>query len=443
MMASVNAVAQGQPPGSLLVFSDDWGRHPSSCQHLVKQLLDQYAVLWVNTIGTRAPRLDMATASRVLEKVKQWAGLERQNDADLDPALAHFRRQHARFSHPGLQVVNPRMWPWFAGPFDRALNRRLLAKQLIPLIEKLPQPVCALTTLPITADLPGVLPVDRWLYYCVDDFSQWPGLDQATLRRMDVDMMARADSLVAVSENLQQMIASEGRSSALLTHGVDVEFWKGATSSGQQHPARPQLIPSGAVVFWGVIDRRMDVRSIEWLSRDLATEDHRTGAEPRRIVLIGPQQDPDPGLLQLPNVMTIPPQPLEHLPKIAAEASVLIMPYADLPVTRAMQPLKLKEYLATGKPVVVNELPSTKAWHKSLDTAGSPQEFSALVRMRIREGISTEQQADRLRLADESWAAKASRLNQIVCAPRGKRPDSQAWQRTISDLVPMGAETLG
>ena len=66
MMASVNAVAQGQPPGSLLVFSDDWGRHQSSCQHLVKQLLDQYAVLWVNTIGTRAPRLDMATASRVL-----------------------------------------------------------------------------------------------------------------------------------------------------------------------------------------------------------------------------------------------------------------------------------------------------------------------------------------------------------------------------------------
>ena len=37
---------------SFLVFADDWGRHPSSCQHLIRQLLARYPVLWVNTIGT-------------------------------------------------------------------------------------------------------------------------------------------------------------------------------------------------------------------------------------------------------------------------------------------------------------------------------------------------------------------------------------------------------
>src|SRR4051794_13289727 len=50
----------------LLVFSDDWGRHPSSCQHLVRNLLDQYNVTWVNTIGTRTPRLNVATLRRGL-----------------------------------------------------------------------------------------------------------------------------------------------------------------------------------------------------------------------------------------------------------------------------------------------------------------------------------------------------------------------------------------
>ena len=34
------------PP--LLVFADDWGRHPSSCQHLIQELLPQYQVTWVN-----------------------------------------------------------------------------------------------------------------------------------------------------------------------------------------------------------------------------------------------------------------------------------------------------------------------------------------------------------------------------------------------------------
>ena len=61
-------------PAQLIVFSDDWGRHPSSCQHLVRQLLFQnrlcchggcadcrdYSVLWVNTIGTRRPGLNLA-----------------------------------------------------------------------------------------------------------------------------------------------------------------------------------------------------------------------------------------------------------------------------------------------------------------------------------------------------------------------------------------------
>ena len=67
------------------------------------------------------------------------------------------------------------------------------------------------------------------------------------------------------------------------------------------------------------------------------------------------------------------------MPQLARESDVLIMPYADLPVSRAMQPLKLKEYLATGKPAVVRHLPSTHEWGDCLDLAQSPEEFSASV----------------------------------------------------------------
>ena len=50
-----------QLSGRLVVFADDWGRHPSSCQHLVRQLVDDCDVVWINTIGTRRPELNMAT----------------------------------------------------------------------------------------------------------------------------------------------------------------------------------------------------------------------------------------------------------------------------------------------------------------------------------------------------------------------------------------------
>ncbi len=391
---------------SIVIFSDDWGRHSSSCQHLTRQLLDRYKVLWVNTIGTRAPRLDMETAKRVTEKLRQW-GSSKRSSRKSEQATTNRERvsQSAALNHPNLSVVNPKMWPWFGSPRARRINRWLLSKQLAPLIEQLPQPVAGLTTLPITADLAEILPVDRWIYYCVDDFSQWPGLDGETLRRMDHDMIQRADSIVAVSAHLQAMIANEGRSSSLLTHGVDVEFWQ-ADQRSASTPDPLADFTGPRIVFWGVIDRRTDSASIQQLSSDLASRGS--------IILIGPQQDPDPIVLSLPNVFTMPAQPMSALPEIARRADVLIMPYADLPVTRAMQPLKLKEYLATGRPVVVNRLPSTDAWSDCLDVAETPQQFSHHVRERISMGVCATQIVARRGLQQESWRSKAEQLDRVL-----------------------------
>jgi hypothetical protein len=140
----------------LLIFADDWGRHPSSCQHLIRRLLDRHPAAWVNTIGMRPPRLDLLTMRRGLGKVRQWFRPTPASTPDL----------------AGPRIVNPRMWPWFRSGFDRRLNRGLLLRQLAPVLAAMPEPPVAVTTLPITADLMGSLPVRRWVYYCVDDFGQ-------------------------------------------------------------------------------------------------------------------------------------------------------------------------------------------------------------------------------------------------------------------------------
>jgi len=64
--------AQSRGTNRLIVFSDDWGRHPSSCQHLVSHLLDCCEVTWINTIGMRPPRFDLTTLKRGLDKIQQW-----------------------------------------------------------------------------------------------------------------------------------------------------------------------------------------------------------------------------------------------------------------------------------------------------------------------------------------------------------------------------------
>jgi glycosyltransferase involved in cell wall biosynthesis len=130
------------------------------------------------------------------------------------------------------------------------------------------------------------------------------------------------------------------------------------------------------------------------------------------IFLIGPAQDPDPALLAPRRVVACPPVALDELPAIGAAADVLIMPYRDIPVTRAIQPLKLKEYLAVGKPVVVRDLPATRPWADCLDAAESAEQFSSLVRARLAGGLPEDQRRARSRLADESWSAKAAQFEQ-------------------------------
>src|SRR5438477_615688 len=82
----------------------------------------------------------------------------------------------------------------------------------------------------------------------------------------------------------------------------------------------------------------------------------------------------------------------------ARSAAVLVMPFVRSAATCASQPLKLKEYLATGRPVVACDLPSTRAWQDALDVAASPEEFAAAVVARLRTGLPESQRLARLRL---------------------------------------------
>jgi len=368
-------------PAPLLVFADDWGRHPSSCQHLVKQLLPRRGVTWVNTIGMRPPRLNWATVTRGAEKIRSWILPSGGRESPVSV-------EHGGLTSPARPfVLNPKMWPSFRTRFARGLNRRLLSRAVRSVSWS--QPPIVVTTLPLVADLIGTFPAARWVYYCVDDFGVWPGLDGRTLRNMEAELVAKVDSAIAVSETLQAHLAKLGKPSRLLTHGVDLEHFRNT----------PRASGTGAL-FWGVIDRRMDVSFLQAL--DVPTR------------LVGPQDNPDPELFRLPRVEVKPAVSYEELPALAAEAGALVMPYADLPVTRAMQPLKLKEYLATGKPVVVRKLPSTEPWADCCDVCDSPENFAAAVRLRLKDGVPASQIAARERLSRESWTAKAEQFEEWI-----------------------------
>jgi glycosyltransferase involved in cell wall biosynthesis len=365
----------------LVVFSDDWGRHPSSCQHLVQQLIAQTPTLWVNTIGMRLPRPTLGDLKKIATKCRQW----------LSPATDHTPLP------ANLQVINPRMYPGFRTGWQRRLNRTLLSRQINRHLQSASNQRIAITTLPITADLVGKLHVDRWIYYCVDDFSVWPGLDSRVMQEMEQQLVASVDRVIAVSDTLVKRLGAWSNQVDLLTHGIDLAHWQqtGVTTiptwAQRQHH---EMI----FLFWGLIDPRLD---ISWCLKLAAYG---------KLVLVGPVESADPQLLNHPNIIMPGPMAYAQLPGIAQCADVLVMPYADLPVTRAMQPLKFKEYLATGKPIVARNLPAVLDWQDAADLVTNADAFVTAAVQRSIGGLPETQRQARKRLQDETWHNKAKQL---------------------------------
>ncbi len=374
----------------LVVFSDDWGRHPSSAQHLVAKLLADFDVDWVNTVGTRRPNLSVHDLKRAAEKLKSW--LQPASGAMAEPATPAPSSEL-----PSPTVHSPMHWPGFGSRLERALNKRLLLRALKGVLSSDAAPSAVITTAPITADLAAALPELRWIYYCVDDLSEWPGLDGDALREMELDMLPHMTRIIAVSEHLIERLEGLGHEAQLLTHGIDLEHW-----SGIERRAVPELGTRPRAVYWGHADRRLDSGVCAALARRVDLD------------MVGPATDVDPLLLQDPNIRWLGSVPYAELPRVAAGADVLVMPYADLPVTRAMQPLKLKEYLATGLPVVATPLPANLEWQAAMDLCADPLKFAELVELRARAELPEAQRMAREALASESWGSKAQLFERLA-----------------------------
>jgi glycosyltransferase involved in cell wall biosynthesis len=320
------------PDRGFIVFSDDWGEHPSSSQHLFRRIAATHDVLWVNTIGMRKPRLsslDLTKARRKIRKMLDWKP-DRAKKRD-DP--------------PRLSVCQPFMLPYANNPLVRRINavsvKRAVAKRARQMGMSAP---ILVSSVPNACDLVGKLGESCTVYYCVDDFSQWTGFDHDLVREMDASLIAKADVVLATSDFLHDHLQQSGKPVSMLTHGVDIEHF--AFIPEREHPVLAS-ISGPRIGFFGVIDDRLDQELVAAIARA------RPGVA---FVFAGPVLSPPQLLRDLPNVHFLGSLAYAHLPFFVAGLSALILPYKVNDSTAAISPLKLKEYLATGRPVIATPM---------------------------------------------------------------------------------------
>lgn len=383
-----------------IVFGDDWGGHPSSVQHLFRRIARAHPTLWVNTVGLRPPRLDRNDASRVVRKVRRW----------FDPPAGQGDRSSAD-EGLDLHVVSPPMSPWAGAPALRALNRLSMRVAVERAASRLGMraPV-VVTTVPNGVDGSGLAGSQALIYYCVDDFTNWPGVDAALAREMERELLEVAAGVIATSARLAETRRARRGETTILPHGVDVKHF--ARASDPVTTPRVGLKRGRPLLgYIGLVDERMDVDLVARAAKRRPDWD---------FVFVGPTDRAPDRRFERDNVRLLPAVPYAELPSVLAAFDVALLPYARNELTRSINPLKLREYLASGRPVVSTSLPEVRAYAPEVLLADDPEAFEAAVESALAGPRDRRAQRASL-LAGEDWDDRAERfLHDIARAVEGR-----------------------
>lgn len=367
----------------LIVFGPDWNRHPSTGQHLIQCFLDSSKVIWVETVGLRKPALNFHDLKRSVQKVVDFLS---------------GRRIKATPQHSNLRVLSPPTLPFTGSSIIRRFNRwsvaRAVRRQTIRLgFIKPVLMVCA----PSHASYIGHLGEAASIYLSMDDYALWPGMDAAHIARMEAETIHRVDAVVAVSDYLARRFVGSGKPVKVIPQGVNVPHFASV-------PRRPSGGPF-EVVFFGMLDDRLD--------QDLLV--NTAGALPAAVFrLIGPVATDISRLRAMPNIRVEPPVNYSALPAAVATADAFIMPFVLNELTISCTPLKLKEYLACGRPVISTALPESIAWQDLVHVAKDHTDFTRLLTAVSQGDLKVDAASVTARLKGESWQAKATELAGVI-----------------------------
>jgi teichuronic acid biosynthesis glycosyltransferase TuaH len=243
-------------------------------------------------------------------------------------------------------------------------------------------------------------------YYAADDWASHPRLTPWSphyLRSYQV-LRARNTRIICVSTDLAARVAADAPS-VVLPNGIDENYWR-------QSPPIPAVVSKmrrPIVLYVGAIDKRLD---LELVAR--TADEDAIGS----IALIGPVSDSSltKALQSISKVKLCGPMSRIEVAGALFHGDVCMIPHVINPLTCAMSPLKLYEYLAAGKPVAATDLPPVRNISERV-IIDSRENFPAAVLTAL--SLPRQEESERLRfVSSNSWLVRHERTIRIMLADK-------------------------
>jgi glycosyltransferase involved in cell wall biosynthesis len=378
---------------SIICFGgeDWWYHHPHSKAHLMRKFArDGNKVIFVNSISMGLPGLKHKDLlPRIKRKLGSYSKLARQTEE-------------------GITVVSPASLPFFGSAAARKVNRRLLSAQIGKLARSrgLTKPILWIA-IPTAAEMIGSLN-EAAVVYQVSDKYDANTMDHATdpllIRRLHEHAIDAADLVFYSGRKLFNEATRGCERSYLLEQGVDYEHWRRvsdlAVAPEVASIPRPRLGYFGAIEPW-LVDQELIKRAArerpEW-----------------QWIFIG-NKSRGLEIEELPNTHFLPPVAYAELPRYAAGFDVCVLPWeTEQSFTSYGSAIKVREYLATGKPVVIAPLPEYESMGDVLRIARSRDEFLRLVEEALGENDPLAPSRRQAAVATGTWEARAEFVGELI-----------------------------
>lgn len=376
----------------IVCIASAWDYDPTSKHQVAKILADRNEIVWVNYHGSRRPRM------------------RRGDIVGSLTALGRVVRGSRRVS-PSITQVTPMVIPGATTAALKQVHEAMLIAQIRRAVRKVDAgrglPVQVWSFAPDVPYLVGKLDEECFLYYCVDEYREFEGFDGVRIAEAEDAMIDRADIVVATSDSLVAARRRRRPDVKLVRHGVDFDHFASAWRSDRPVPEDMKGIPGPIFGFFGLIEHWIDC---DFLAAVAAARPNFS------FVLLGDVKVDISSLAALSNVHFLGRKPYAELPDHCARFDGALMLFKQNAMTRHVNPVKLREYLAAGLPVVSTPLPEAERYPSAVRVCASPEAFAQACDDVVASGGGGRARAISATVAGETWHARVEDLSKHVMA---------------------------
>lgn len=322
----------------------------------------------------------------------------------------------------GPQIVSEGLWvftlpivlPFFqVFRFVNSLNNSLLAPIIRWALRRIGFNINILWAYtPHAASLIGRFGEEFVVYECVDDFTATRGLVRSsTIGALEQDLLSMVDQVIVTHAGLQEAKSGISRRLDLIPNGADLRHFALAGRQDTVPPKEVSELPKPVIGFHGWIQY--------WIDFDLIA--YAAHKRPDwSFALIGPIEPLARvnKVRGLSNVHFLGKMPYENIPALIAGFDVCINPFVLDRLSDTVSPIKLYEYLASGKPVVSVDMPAAREFADLISIVHTPDEFVAALEDQIfaneKETVIHDMEARQKAVTDYSWDARFQQVEDVV-----------------------------